>query len=77
MLVGTVRELKNHDYRVGLTGSVWELTRNGRRVLEQSGAGDGVDAAGDACIVHDDKITDAAVADELQLDYTAAERCVA
>lgn len=45
MLVGTVREIKNHEYRVGLTPeSVRELTRRGHSVLVESGAGDGIDA---------------------------------
>src|SRR5579872_7364329 len=45
MLVGTVREIKDHEYRVGLTPeSVRELTRHGHRVLVETGAGDGIDA---------------------------------
>lgn len=45
MLVGTVREIKNHEYRVGLTPeSVRELTRHGHSVLVETGAGDGIDA---------------------------------
>jgi alanine dehydrogenase len=51
MLVGTVREIKNHEYRVGLTPeSVRELTRNGHRVLVESGAGDGIDATNDSYV---------------------------
>ena len=43
MLVGTVREIKNHEYRVGLTPeSVRELVNNGHRVLVETGAGDGI-----------------------------------
>jgi len=49
MLVGTVREIKNHEYRVGLTPeSVTELTRHGHRVIVESGAGDGIDATDQA-----------------------------
>jgi len=46
MLVGTVREIKNHEYRVGLTPeSVRELVNNGHRVLVETGAGDGIGAS--------------------------------
>jgi alanine dehydrogenase len=45
MIVGTVREIKNHEYRVGLTPeSVHELTAHGHQVLVESGAGDGIGA---------------------------------
>ncbi|WP_030538956.1 alanine dehydrogenase [Sphingobium sp. DC-2] len=45
MIVGTVREIKNHEYRVGLTPeSVHELTAHGHRVLVESGAGEGIGA---------------------------------
>ena len=40
MLVGVPKEIKNHEYRVGLTpGSVRELVRHGHRVIVQRGAG--------------------------------------
>ncbi len=40
MLIGLPREIKNHEYRVGLTpASVRELTTHGHQVLVQSGAG--------------------------------------
>ncbi len=40
MLVGVPKEIKNHEYRVGLTpGSVRELVRHGHRVIVQQGAG--------------------------------------
>jgi len=43
MLIGLPKEIKNHEYRVGLTpSSVRELTSHGHRVLVQSGAGSGV-----------------------------------
>ena len=49
MLVGTVREIKDHEYRVGLTPeSVRELTRHGHRVFVETGAGDGIDATDQA-----------------------------
>ena len=46
MLVGVPKEIKNHEYRVGLTpGSVRELTAHGHAVLVQAGAGAGIGAA--------------------------------
>lgn len=40
MLVGAPKEIKNHEYRVGLTpASVRELAARGHRVLVESGAG--------------------------------------
>ena len=40
MRIGLPKEIKNHEYRVGLTpASVRELTANGHQVLVQSGAG--------------------------------------
>jgi len=42
MIAGTVRELKNEEYRVGLTPSgASDLVRNGHRVLVEAGAGEG------------------------------------
>jgi alanine dehydrogenase len=42
VIVGTVRELKTEEYRVGLTPEgVRDLTRGGHRVLVESGAGAG------------------------------------
>jgi alanine dehydrogenase len=43
MLIGTPKEIKNHEYRVGLTPeSAAELVRHGHQVLVQTGAGDGI-----------------------------------
>ena len=40
MLIGVPKEIKNHEYRVGLTpASVRELSAHGHQVLVQSGAG--------------------------------------
>ena len=40
MRIGLPQEIKNHEYRVGLTpASVRELTTHGHQVLVQSGAG--------------------------------------
>jgi len=49
MRVGVPTEIKNNEYRVGLTpAAVAELTRAGHEVLVQSGAGLGVDFADSA-----------------------------
>ncbi len=43
MIVGVLKEIKNHEYRVGLTpASVRELTGHGHRVLVETGAGDAI-----------------------------------
>ena len=43
MLIGTPREIKNHEYRVGLTpAGVRELTSRGHQVLIETGAGLGI-----------------------------------
>jgi len=40
MIVGTPKEVKNHEYRVGLTPeSAGELVTHGHRVLVEAGAG--------------------------------------
>ncbi|MCE7797414.1 alanine dehydrogenase [Sphingobium sufflavum] len=45
MIVGTVREIKDHEYRVGLTPeSVHELSAHGHDVLVEAGAGLGIGA---------------------------------
>lgn len=45
MRVGTVREIKNHEYRVGLTPeSVEELASHGHEVFVETGAGQGIGA---------------------------------
>ncbi|MEO5587841.1 MAG: alanine dehydrogenase [Novosphingobium sp.] len=45
MRVGTVREIKNHEYRVGLTPeSVHELVAHGHAVWVETGAGQGIGA---------------------------------
>ena len=45
MIIGTPKEIKNHEYRVGLTPeSVRELHVHGHRVLVQTGAGEGIGA---------------------------------
>ena len=45
MRIGTVREIKNHEYRVGLAPeSVRELTTHGHEVWVETGAGLGIGA---------------------------------
>ncbi|MFM0644216.1 alanine dehydrogenase [Paraburkholderia bryophila] len=49
MLIGVPKEIKNHEYRVGLTpASVRELTTRGHQVLVQTGAGAAIALADDA-----------------------------
>ncbi len=48
MLVGVPKEIKNHEYRVGLTPtSVRELVHHGHSVIVQTGAGAGIDFSDD------------------------------
>lgn len=43
MLIGVPREIKNHEYRVGLTpASVYELVKNGHDVIVETKAGNGI-----------------------------------
>lgn len=43
MLVGVPKEIKSHEYRVGLVpASVYELVHQGHRVIVQAGAGEGI-----------------------------------
>jgi alanine dehydrogenase len=45
MILGTVREIKTHEYRVGLTPeSAHELHAHGHTVLVERGAGAGIGA---------------------------------
>ncbi|MCD7060163.1 alanine dehydrogenase [Pelagibacterium xiamenense] len=49
MRIGVPREIKNHEYRVGLTPeSVDELVAHGHELLIETGAGDGVGASDEA-----------------------------
>lgn len=48
MLIGVPKEIKTHEYRVGLTpASVREMTAHGHGVLVETGAGDGIGAGDD------------------------------
>ena len=43
MLIGVPKEIKNHEYRVGMTPiSVREAVRNGHKVWVQANAGSGI-----------------------------------
>lgn len=45
MIIGVPKEIKNHEYRVGLTpAAARELTADGHSLLVQSGAGAGIGA---------------------------------
>ena len=48
MIIGVPKEIKNHEYRVGLIpASVLELTRSGHTVLGQKTAGEGIGISDD------------------------------
>lgn len=48
MLIGVPKEIKNHEYRVGLTPeSVAELVADGQSVIVETGAGEGIGASDD------------------------------
>ncbi len=49
MLLGIPKEIKNHEYRVGLTPeSVAEIVRNGHEVVVENNAGSGIGAENDS-----------------------------
>ncbi|HEX6010890.1 MAG TPA: alanine dehydrogenase, partial [Geminicoccaceae bacterium] len=49
MLIGVPKEIKTHEYRVGLVpSSVRELVRNGHQVTVETGAGAGIGIDDDA-----------------------------
>ncbi len=61
MIIGTPREIKNQEYRVGLTPeSVVELVAHGHRVLVETGAGGGIGASDDAYATAGAEIVDTA-----------------
>ena len=58
MLIGVPKEVKSHEYRVGLVpGSVRELVHHGHKVVVETGAGAGIG--------FDDRIYEAAGAEIL------------
>ena len=61
MIVGTPKEIKNHEYRVGLTPeSAGELVAHGHEVLVETDAGKGIGALNDAYETVGAKIVDTA-----------------
>lgn len=51
MLIGVPREIKNHEYRVGMTPSgVYELIRNGHNIIVENNAGLGIGFDNDSYI---------------------------
>ncbi|MFZ5558971.1 MAG: alanine dehydrogenase [Pseudomonadota bacterium] len=72
MLIGVPREIKTHEYRVGLTpASVRELTGHGHRVLVERGAGAGIRAGDD-----DYRAAGAEVADSADAVFARADMIV-
>ena len=46
MIIGVPKEVKNHEYRVGMVpASVGELARRGHQVIVETGAGVGIGAS--------------------------------
>jgi alanine dehydrogenase len=53
MLIGVPKEIKNHEYRVGLTPeSVAELVEAGNQVIVETNAGDGIGASDETYRAH-------------------------
>ena len=62
MIVGSVKEIKNHEYRVGLTPeSTNELAAHGHEILIETGAGVGIGASDEHYIAAGAKIIPEAV----------------
>lgn len=61
MLVGVPKEIKNHEYRVGLTpGNVRQLTAHGHQVIVQKDAGTSIGLADDQYVAAGARIVDSA-----------------
>ncbi|MGM3150902.1 alanine dehydrogenase, partial [Escherichia coli] len=61
MRIGTPKEIKNHEYRVGLTqAGVRELSAHGHEVLIQKGAGLGIGLSDAAYVAAGATIVDTA-----------------
>ncbi|WDR03857.1 alanine dehydrogenase [Devosia algicola] len=72
MLVGVPREIKNHEYRVGLTPeSVTELTHAGHRVMVETQAGAGIDDSDDEY-----RAAGAEIANDARVVFDAADMIV-
>lgn len=71
MLIGVPKEIKNHEYRVGLTpAGARELTRHGHRVLVQRGAGTAIG------LLDDDYGAGAMLADDAGDVFTRADMII-
>ena len=72
MLIGVPKEIKDHEYRVGLTpDSVNELVAHGHEVMVESGAGTGI-GADDAAYA----ATGATVVDAAEMIFEGAEMII-
>jgi alanine dehydrogenase len=72
MFIGVPKEIKNHEYRVGLTPeSVAELTHLGHRVLVQTEAGGGIGHSDD-----DYREAGAEIANDAHMVFNAADMIV-
>jgi len=61
MKIGTVKEIKNHEYRVGLTPSnIKDYIANGHDVYVQAGAGDGASFSSEEYVAAGAKVLDTA-----------------
>ena len=61
MLIGAPKEIKNHEYRVGLTpASVQELVAQGHQVIVENNAGAGIDFSNEEYIAAGASIIDTA-----------------
>ncbi|MGD8810286.1 MAG: alanine dehydrogenase [Gammaproteobacteria bacterium] len=70
MLIGVPKEIKTHEYRVGMVpGSVRELCHHGHDVLVESGAGAGIGYGDDAYVAAGAEVVDTAeeVFDEAEM----------
>ncbi|MBM3857798.1 MAG: alanine dehydrogenase, partial [Verrucomicrobia bacterium] len=51
MIIGVPKEIKNHEYRVGLTtSSVRELVHHGHKVIVEQNAGSGIGLSDEAYV---------------------------
>ena len=72
MLIGVPKEIKNHEYRVGLTpGSVRELVHHNHRIMIETSAGAGVGVTDDEYAA-----AGAIVVDSVEEVYASAEMIV-
>jgi alanine dehydrogenase len=72
MLVGVPKEIKNHEYRVGLTpSSVRELVHHGHEVIVETRAGEGI-----GCSDDDYRATGATIVDSASEIFARAEMVV-